>query len=213
MMDAFCAAPGVWLGAAVTGYCFGCLDMAWLLAFYKNRDIGSMGNGNPGASNALMTMGVKAGIFTAIWDIGKAGMAYAFTYFALQGPWAACALSAMIAVLGHCFPFWLDFDGGKGFAPFVGAMLCLDWKIALPVLAAGLCAAVLSDRIVAMTFLCAAAWPFAAGAAHGWRWGLACAALSAAVAWRHRENIRKLKAGTEPGIRAAVRNAWHGAPD
>lgn len=207
MNDIFSAAPGIWLGAAVSGYCFGCLDMAWLLAFYRNLDITATGAGSPGAGNAFATMGVKAGIFTAAWDIGKAGMAYAFTRIVLQGPWAACVLAAMASVIGHCFPFWLDFDGGKGFAPFAGFMICFDWRLAAPVLAAGLCAAAASDKIAAMALLCALAWPFVAGLSHGPAWGAACAVLSGLLVWRHRRNILNLAAGTEPGIRDAVRRA------
>lgn len=196
--------PGIWLGAILIGYCFGCLDMAWLLAFYKGLDIKALGNGNAGASNALMTLGIKSGMLTAIWDIGKAIMACALTYHVLGGIWYAGVLAAGMAIIGHCFPFWLDFDGGKGFAPFIGFMLCLDWKLAAAVLAVGFLLCILADRIVIMTFFCALLWPIAIYIRFDWRWSLVCMAVSVLIFWRHTDNIRNLINGSEPGIRAVL---------
>lgn len=202
---------GIWLGAMLAGYCFGCVDMAWLLAFWRHDEIHAMGNGNPGASNALMTMGVKAGVFTAIWDIGKAGMAYAFTYWALQGPRDACLLASGMAVIGHCYPFWLDFRGGKGFAPFIGFMLCGDPGAAALPLFLGAVIGIATDRIVALTFTCAALWPLLLYTSMGWPYAAFYLPLSLVLLWRHRSNIRNLIAGTEPGIRAAFRKGGRAA--
>lgn len=203
MRDIALADTGLWACAGLAGYCFGCLSMAWIVGFLRGIDIKKAGNGNAGASNALMVLGVVPGVVTAAWDIGKAVLAYWFMAGLFYAPREICMLAAGMAVVGHCFPFWLDFDGGKGFAPFIGFMLCCDWKAALLPLAAGLVLGLVSDRIVAMTFTCAALWPFLMAAAYGWRYGAAVALLSLLLFWRHRENIRKLADGTEPGIRAA----------
>lgn len=203
MRNAALSGTGLWACAALAGYCFGCLSMAWIVGFLRGIDIKKSGNGNAGASNALMVLGVAPGIVTAAWDIGKAALAYWFMAGLFHAPHGACMLAAGMAVIGHCFPFWLDFDGGKGFAPFIGFMLCCDWRAAMLPLALGLVLGIALDRIVAMTFTCAALWPFLMAAAYGWEYGLWAAALSALLFWRHRENIRKLAEGTEPGIRAA----------
>ena len=205
MIDAGISSSGIWAGAVLAGYCFGCLDMAWILAFLKGRDIKHMGNGNPGAGNALMTMGIGAGALTAAWDIGKACLAYAVTWQALQGSRDMCLLSAACAVLGHCFPFWMDFRGGKGFAPFLGFMLCGDWQAALLPIAVGLVMCLAFDRIAAMTFTCAALWPFLLAASMGLPYGLFYAPWSVLLAWNHWDNIRKILDGTEPGVRDAFR--------
>lgn len=179
--------------------------MAWAAGFLKGVDIKKSGNGNAGASNALMVLGVVPGIVTAAWDIGKAAMAYWFMAGLFYAPREICAFASAMAVVGHCFPFWLDFDGGKGFAPFIGFMLCCDWKAALLPLLLGLVIGIASDRIVGMTFTCIALWPAMAFLLSGPVPAAACAALSLLLLWRHRENLRKLRDGTEPGIRAAFR--------
>lgn len=197
--------PGIFPGACLVGYCFGCIDMAWILAFARGKDIKAMGNGNPGASNALMTMGVRAGIATGAWDIGKAAMAYQFARLVLGAGPDACMAAAGTAVAGHVFPFWLDFRGGKGFASFVGFMLCADFPSALALLITGALAGLALDRIVAMTFLCAALEPVCLALRLGPEYGLAALPLSALLFWRHRENMKNIMDGTEPSVRKAFR--------
>ena len=199
--------PGVFPGACLAGYCFGCIDMAWILAFARGKDIKAMGNGNPGASNALMTMGPRAGIVTGAWDIGKALLAGLFASAVLGAGPDACMAAAGAAVIGHVFPFWLDFRGGKGFAPFVGFMLRADPLSALVLLAIGALAGLVSDRIVAMTFLCAVLEPAALALRLGPAYGLAALPLTALLLLRHRQNMKNIMDGTEPSIRKAFRGS------
>lgn len=205
MFDPITDATGLWLCAAVSGYCFGALSMSWMIGFLKGIDIKKSGNGNAGASNALMVMDVVPGAITAVWDISKAALAYWF----MAGPFCAskeiCMFAAGMAVIGHCFPFWLDFDGGKGFAPFIGFMLCCDWQAATLPLLVGMLLGLALDRIVAMTFTCAGLWPFLMAYRFGPVLGAAAGALSLLLLFRHRENVRNLINGTEPGLRAAFR--------
>lgn len=201
MADSF----GAWLGAGLVGYCFGCVNMAWLLGFWKGVDIKQSGTGNAGASNALISMGIGYGVATALWDILKPVLAALFVAYVFSGGHDMRMLGAGMAVVGHCFPFWLDFRGGKGFAPFLGFMLVCSWQGAIAVALAGLVLAFLTDRIVAMTFVCAIAWPFVLGAVLGVPYGAICGVLSMAILLPHRRNVMNLISGTEPGIRAALR--------
>lgn len=199
MMDA--GVIGLWACGLLAGYCFGSIDMAWIAGFLKGVDIKAHGSGNAGASNAVRVLGIVPGAITAAWDIGKAVMAYLFLSCFFHAPREVCLFAAGIAVIGHCFPFWLNFDGGKGFAPYLGFMFCIDPGLAvLPVLI-GTVLCIVFDQFVILTFACAAIMPFGAWLAHGDPLlGGFCAALSMILVWRHRQNIRNMRDGTEPGI-------------
>lgn len=192
---------GVWLCSLLAGYCFGCINMAWIIGFLNGADIKKLGSGNAGASNAARVLGVVPGVITAAWDIGKAAIAYLFLSYFFHAPREACLFAAGIAVIGHCFPFWLDFDGGKGFAPYLGFMFCVDPGLAaLPVLL-GTVLCFVFDRFVILTLACAAFMPLGICLALGDLWlGGFCAMLSLVLLWRHRSNIRNMRDGTEPGI-------------
>ena len=115
--------------AIALGYLLGCADAAWLAARLAGKDVKKMGNGNVGASNVAMSMGVFPGVLVATWDIFKAVLAGMAAAYILQAPVLACVLSAAMAVVGHVYPFWLGFDGGKGFAPYVGFVVFMDWRL------------------------------------------------------------------------------------
>lgn len=115
--------------AALLGYALGCLSPAYLLARRKGFDIRSTGSQNAGASNAFITMGAKSGVAVGLCDMAKscaAALLAAQLFPSLPG---AAAVAGTAAVLGHIFPFYLKFRGGKGFAPFLGLTLALDWQI------------------------------------------------------------------------------------
>lgn len=204
MIEPGTSTSGIWACAILAGYCFGCVSMAWFVGFLNGIDIKKAGNGNAGASNALMVMGVLPGVVTAAWDIGKAALAYWFLAAVFCAPRDACMLAAGMTVIGHCFPFWLDFDGGKGFAPFIGFMLCCDWKAAALPLLLGLVLGIAFDKIVAMTFACIALWPFLLWGVFGWEYAAFYSILSILILWRHRENVRNLIKGTEPSVFEAL---------
>lgn len=199
-------APGVWAAGVLMGYCFGCLDAAWIIGFMNGVDIKKAGNKNAGAGNALMTMGLKAGILTAAWDILKSVFAYGMLAYVFHGSRPVCILAAGMSVVGHVWPFWLYFDGGKGFAPYIGFLLCLDLKAALCFAAVGGALAAVTDKIVAFTFLC-----LIAGPAVAWIFGpgmfpcVLAAGLSLICFFRHRENIVNLICCREPSLRASFR--------
>ena len=122
--------------AALLGYALGCLSPAYLLARRKGFDIRSTGSQNAGASNAFITMGAKSGVAVGLCDMAKscaAALLAALLFPTLPG---AAAVAGTAAVLGHIFPFYLKFRGGKGFAPFLGLTLALDWRFFLGILAA-----------------------------------------------------------------------------
>lgn len=190
---------GAWIGAVLIGYCMGCLLMAWFIGFLKNRNVLENGNGNPGASNATMVYGIKYGAVTAAWDILKPMIAFVLSSWVLKAPPQACLLSAYMAVVGHVFPFWNRFKGGKGFAPYLGSMFCIQPIAILFTAAIAAFAAFFTDYITGATFFVIAACPLWAWLA-GWHYGVPVTLLSLLLLWRHRENIANIKNGTEPRI-------------
>ena len=185
--------------AGLGGYLLGAvpfgLVMAWAFGLGDLRQIGS---GNIGATNVLRTGNKLAAALTLILDAGKAGAAVLIARV-LFGPDAA-QLAGFAAFLGHCFPVYLKFKGGKGVATFLGTLLALYWPLGLAACATWLVTAK-TMKISSLSALVAAAtspiWAQALGRADAIALSLALAIL---VFVRHRPNIERLLAGTEPKI-------------
>jgi glycerol-3-phosphate acyltransferase PlsY len=161
-------------------------------------DVRAIGSGNIGATNVLRTGSKGAALATLLLDGGK-GAAAVLLARALAGEEAALA-AGVAAFVGHCFPVWLGFRGGKGVATFLGLLLALAWPVGLLACATWAAAAALF-RFSSLAAL------LAAGLAPLWAWAtgrsdvaIAAAALALVVLWRHRSNIQRLMAGTEPRI-------------
>ena len=184
---------------AVIGYILGSIPFGMVLAKLMNLgNLREIGSGNIGATNVLRTGNKLAAFGTLVLDGGKGAVAVLIARV-LAGEDAA-QLAGLMAFLGHCYPVWLGFKGGKGVATFLGLMLALAFPVgALCCLAWLVTAAIL--RISSLSAIVAAAsstfWVafFGPGAIF-----LLSAILTLLVFWRHRENIARLRAGTEPKI-------------
>ena len=197
------------MGYAVSvliGYLLGCSNMALYLSLARGVDFRNQGSGNLGASNAAILMGWRAGIIVGIHDIGKAFLSvYLARLLFPQLSWVGAA-AGVAAVLGHIFPFYLKFRGGKGFAAFLGMTLALSWKFALVLLALIVIATLVSDFIVSGTFTAIAAVPVYVGITE--KSAVAAAIIlvaAAAILYKHIENIKRLRNGTEIGLRSALK--------
>lgn len=161
-------------------------------------DLRKIGSGNIGATNVLRTGNKPAAVATLILDAGKGGIAVLIAR-AMVGNDAA-QLAGLAAFLGHLFPVWLNFKGGKGVATFLGTLLALVWPVGLAACASWLLAAVIG-RISSLAALVAAAsstlWMLVFGQGQMMILGII---LTLLVYWRHAPNIKRLKAGTEPKI-------------
>ena len=177
--------------AALLGYALGCLSPAYLLARRKGFDIRSTGSQNAGASNAFITMGAKSGVAVGLCDMAKS---------------CAAAVAGTAAVLGHIFPFYLKFRGGKGFAPFLGLTLALDWRFFLGILAAVLIITLVTDYIVIGTFTTIVSFPTYLGvfARSGWMVVCVVCVASVVIFAKHFVNIKRLLTGQEIGLRRAM---------
>lgn len=191
--------------AVLLGHLLGCLNPAWLIAKLKRQDIKQLGNGNAGASNTAIQLGLPAGIAVAIFDIAKAAIACILAVCLFPDTVNVDITAANAAVIGHMYPFWLKFRGGKGFACFVGLTACVDWKLALILALTALILVFFSDYIIAATILFISALPaYLAVYQHNFRAAASVAAISIIIFIKHIENFKNIAAGTEPKIKAVL---------
>lgn len=184
---------------ALIGYLMGSIPFGMLLARAMNLgNLREIGSGNIGATNVLRTGNKSAAALTLILDGAKGAAALLLARaFAAED---AAHFAGLAAMIGHCYPIWLRFAGGKGVATFLGIMFAVFWQLGAA---------------------CCLVWLIAAAVTRISSWGALAAAsastflmvllgqpsalflgifLTILVFWRHRANIRRIKAGTEPKI-------------
>lgn len=190
----------------IFSYLIGCSNMALYISKLKGVDMRSKGSGNLGASNALITMGWGAGIAVAAHDIGKAVLAVVLArYFCPQLPLVG-AVAGVACVIGHMFPFYLRFKGGKGFASYLGMTLALNWKFALIVFLVVALVTLITDYIVVGTVTTIVLVPTYLGImSHSLALVLVLCIATSAIFFKHRENLVRIFNGTEIGFRRANR--------
>ena len=191
------------------GYLLGCSNMAKYIAAIKKVDLSAGGSGNPGASNAVILMGWGAGVLTALHDIGKSALAVVLARLVFPDAPYIGAVAGVAAVLGHIFPFWMKFKGGKGFASYLGMTIALNWKFAIVVLLLVAVVTLITDYIVAATTNTIILVPIWMGLSAGsWLLFLILLSGSLVIAWKHRENYVRMYNGTEIRFRKAGRGDY-----
>ncbi|MEQ1496617.1 MAG: glycerol-3-phosphate 1-O-acyltransferase PlsY [Novosphingobium sp.] len=188
--------------ALALGYLLGSIPFGLILTKVFNAgDLRSIGSGSIGATNVLRTGRKGLAIGTLLLDAGKGALA---VWLAAQWWPLAAPIAAFGAILGHCFPVWLRFQGGKGVATALGIALALAWPLALVCVAVWL-VVVAASRISSLGGIAATlAGPLAAWALDRPELILPLAGIALVVLWRHRANIVRLRAGTEPKVGQAA---------
>lgn len=188
------------------GYLMGCSNMALYISKIKKVDMTAAGSGNYGASNATILMGWGAGILTAIHDIGKAWLAVFLVRAVFPELAYGEAAAGVACVLGHIFPFYMGFKGGKGFASYLGMTIALNWKFALIILALVVLVTVITDYIVMGTTLTILSVPVYMGIAAQSVWhALILCIATAVIIYKHRHNYVRIVKGTEIGLRGTAK--------
>ena len=190
-------------------YLLGCSNMAIYLAKLNQVDLSAGGSGNPGASNAVILMGWRAGVLTALHDIGKSALAVVLARLVFPDLPYIGAVAGVASVLGHIYPFWMKFKGGKGFASYLGMTIALNWKIAIVVLLLVGIVTLITDYIVAATtntIIIVPIWLGVVG--NSWTLALILLVASVVIAWKHRENYVRMYNGTEIRFRKAGRGDY-----
>ncbi|WP_374292033.1 glycerol-3-phosphate 1-O-acyltransferase PlsY [Paenirhodobacter enshiensis] len=188
------------LGAvAVLGYLLGSIPFGVLVTRIMGLgDLRKIGSGNIGATNVLRTGNKAAAVATLLLDGGK-GAGAVLVAGALFGPNAA-QLAGGAAFIGHLYPVWLRFQGGKGVATFLGTLLALGWPVGIAACLVWLATAVVT-RISSLSALVAAAAAVPLALVLGQRELMPLVTVMALlIFWRHRGNITRLAHGTEPRI-------------
>ena len=179
---------------AIISYLLGDINPAIVIGKIKGVDIRKEGSGNPGMTNAIRVMGIGAGIAVFVVDVLKAFAAVKIG-FAIAGDAGAMVAFAAV-VLGHCFPVFYGFKGGKGVAASFGAVLALNWQSALIVLAIAAVLFLIGRRMSIASLGAAIAYPFLVHhfAPQYTYFGMAVALFLLIM---HRENIIRLFKGEE----------------
>jgi acyl phosphate:glycerol-3-phosphate acyltransferase len=186
-------------GALAGGYLLGSIPFGLIFTWLSGAgDIRAIGSGNIGATNVLRTGKRWAAALTLICDAGKCAAAVLIAR-ALYGDDLAM-LAGFGAIIGHLFPVWLGFRGGKGVATYLGLTLSLFWPVGLMTAATWLGAAAIW-RISSLSALIAVALSPVYFLLYGrWAFAALAAILAAIIFVMHRENIRRLLRGEEPRI-------------
>ncbi len=193
-------------------YFGGALLGSLILGYLRGVDIRAMGSGNAGATNALRTQGKLFALLVFLIDVGK-GLIVVW--------WLPCAVLPGIGVdpevsrrwltlacgfavvVGHVYPVWFDFRGGKGAATIVGVVAAMDWRLLAPLLGSWLVVVLLTGYVGLATMLAGAALVVAACFIEPGNRPLVgfCAALAAFIVFTHRGNIARMLAGNEHRVR------------
>jgi glycerol-3-phosphate acyltransferase PlsY len=188
------------IAGAVIAYLIGSIPFALLVARVVGADLRRVGSGNLGATNVMRATGVKTGVLVAVLDVAKGAASVAIVQQMTDGA-AAPAIAGFAAVVGHIYPVWLKFRGGKGVATACGVFSVLTPGAVVPALLVfGATVAftkyVSAGSVLASLSLAPIAYLLGSPASAV----AAAAAAAVLIVFRHRSNIWRLRAGTETRI-------------
>ncbi|MCQ2469031.1 MAG: glycerol-3-phosphate acyltransferase [Ruminococcus sp.] len=186
---------------SLMGYLVGNINPAYIIAKIKGFDIRKKGTGNAGASNAVIIMGKKAGAVVAIFDIFKAAVAVSVAAMLFPKLRFAKALTGGACILGHIFPFLMNFHGGKGLACLGGVILAYEPCFFLILLCCELILSLTFDYIcivpISGSMIFTSYYAFTTGDIAG---TCVLSAVALVMLYKHIENIKRIQNGTEAHI-------------
>lgn len=193
----------------LVGYIFGCLQWSYILGkLIKKKDIRSLGVGNAGASNAVTVFGWKMGVLVGILDITKAIISIIIIrYIIKSSDMFSLYLNGTSVILGHNYPFFMGFKGGKGTASTVGMLFAINLKLGLIGLLVILSITLFTDYIALGTM---ALVTFFVIATFYLGYGPSCILLALFIAllsaYKHIPNMKRILSKSENGLRNTVKN-------
>ena len=185
----------------LTGYVFGLFQTGYLYGKMHHIDIRQYGSGNSGTTNALRVMGKKAGLLVFMGDFLKTVSACLLVRLVMKGDPSVdlyVLYAGLGVVLGHNFPFYLHFKGGKGIASMAGILVSMDWRVTLVCASLFLGAVILvvTAFFIQMVFF-GLRGDYAVAEGDRMEFFAVAGVLMVMAIWRHRANIRRLLKGTE----------------
>ncbi len=189
----------------IIGYGFGCFSTAYVIGKINKIDIRNYGSGNAGTTNALRTLGWKAGFLTFLGDAIKAILPVLLVRFLIQDDSYGQLLplyAGLGVVLGHNFPFWLNFKGGKGIAATGGVMFAFDWRLGLAAFIIFLIAVAVTRYVSLGSLLISVLFPVWIVIMYTGNLHMLIISLIFTISAfiKHRSNIKRLLSGTENKI-------------
>ena len=184
--------------AIIISYLLGSIPMGLLLTRFMGKgDLRKVGSGNIGATNVMRVGGLRMAALTWILDMTKAIISvFLGIYIAGEAFGAWCGF---VAIVGHCYPVWLKFHGGKGISSLFGVLLAVN-PLAFVVCGIEWLIVALSSGYSSLGAVVAFCVMPILGFAMGWQIGLPFSAIALLCLWRHRENIGRLVGGTESKV-------------
>ena len=177
------------------GYLLGTPNLTYFLARRAGVDLAE-GTGNPGASNALIFLGWRAFVLTAANDVGKAVVAVRLSRVLFPAVALSGIVSGVACVLGHVFPFYLHFRGGKGIAAYLGVALSLDWRFAVIAFTAAVLVGLVTYPVVGSN-LAALCVPVYFTLRLGLAAGMVLSVAAILIVVRHQANYSRIRSGEE----------------
>lgn len=193
----------------LVGYIFGCLQWSYILGkIIKKKDIRSLGGGNAGASNTVTVFGWKMGVLVGILDIAKAIISIIIIRYILKSSDIfSLYLNGTSVILGHNYPFFMGFKGGKGTASTVGMLFAINLKLGLLGLLVILAITLFTDYIALGTM---ALVTFFVIATFYLGYGPACILLALFIAllsaYKHIPNMKRILSKSENGLRNTIKS-------
>ncbi len=194
------------IAAAAAGYLLGSISSAVLLTHTRFGDIRDKGSGNAGATNVARIYGIGMGLLTLLMDGVKTALAMYLGTLLAGEPGAT--LGAIACLIGHSWPVYFRFRGGKGVSVAGAIAVWLDWRLILILIAVFLILAFVSKRVSVGSLSAAISYPFAMLLLGGFAWHQLALGffILVLILFTHRENIKRIFAGTEPVFRAGRGN-------
>ena len=182
----------------VIGYLIGTINPSYIIAKIRGFDIRERGSKNAGASNALILFGKVLGVTCALLDIAKATFAIWLCGKLFPELTYSFVVTGVSCILGHIFPFYMKFKGGKGLACLGGMILAFDWRVFLIMLACEIVIALVTNYICFVPLTASVVFPIVYGIMRHNLWGALILCLVVPVMlFKHKENLVRIKNGTE----------------
>ena len=188
--------------SAFLGYLLGCLSPSALFGKMKKTDLRKKGTGNLGATNTTLVLGKKYGFAVMVFDIFKAYMAVKIAKMLFPRVAIAGVVAGGFAVVGHIYPFYMRFKGGKGLAAFGGFVLVVDSMLFLGLLTVSVVSVIIVNYTVAMPISAGILFPFLYYFKTGELVGfIAVLLVSAVLIANHIPNVHRIKRGEDVRVR------------
>ena len=199
------------VSSLLIGYLFGCFQTSYFISkIVSKKDIREMGSGNAGASNVTSELGWKYGIITGVSDVLKAFIPtylVVFIFPNVNHEINMMALAGTGAILGHIYPFFLDFRGGKGVACYIGMLLAINWQIGVAVIIGLILITIITDYVSVGSISLYIIIPVLAYISGDYSIiVIRCAVVLLIVGMiKHWINVQRIINGTETGLRSVFK--------